>query len=124
MALVHPHLPFCIATVVTTHAWSIVDTGVAGECRYLVGKARNSTWCHIRERERGGAREVGREGGGALFSHRHSYYEETVQCQHKIFWPQSEDSLLAHCKVEQNQRLCQQGPPVLIGTSTSNQTCT
>jgi len=36
--------------VVTTHVWSTDDPGVAGECRYPVGKARNSTWCHIKKK--------------------------------------------------------------------------
>jgi len=37
---------------VTIHVWSTDDPGVAGECSYPVGKARNSIQCHIKKRER------------------------------------------------------------------------
>jgi len=73
--------------VVTTDVWSTDDPGVAGECRYPVGKARNSTRCHTCAHTH-----------KTLFSYWCSCYEETVQCQHLIFWPQSDDSLLSHCE--------------------------
>jgi hypothetical protein len=34
--------------------WSSDDCSGAGQCHYLVGKARNSTWCHIEKKKIGG----------------------------------------------------------------------
>lgn len=51
---IHPQRPiFCIATVLTAHDWlEHLCPGVAGQCHYLVGKARNCTSCQIKKKNR------------------------------------------------------------------------
>ena len=112
---------YCGDNTCMEHRWSWCGWGVSLSSR----KARNSTQCHIKkEREKKERDEKRERDGEALFSYWHSYSEDIVQCQHLPFWPQSDESLLSHCKICTKSDGLSTGPPVLTGTltSTSNQT--
>ena len=41
-----------ITAVLNARDWRTDDLGGAGQCRYPVGKARNSTRCHIKKKKK------------------------------------------------------------------------